>query len=108
MPRFARVRLPSAPTLRDVADALEGLQDNVEAAVQPSLAHPLIEGHILAAVAIATGGTDIAHLLQRPWSGWILTRKRGAGDVYEDTQTDPGRFLRLKSSSAVTVDLMVF
>lgn len=104
--RYAKVRVARPPTLAGIVDAIEGMQSAIDDATRPG---PLADGHILEEVDIATGGTDVAHLLQRACRGWFLTRKRGAGDVYEDsTQPDPSRFLRLKSSAAVTVDLMVF
>lgn len=107
--RFARTRIPRPPTLASIVDALEAIQDATDDATRPSLAHPLVDAHVLKEVAIATTNTDVAHLLQRAPQGWIITRKRGAGDVYEaTTQPDPTRFLRLVSSAAVTVDLMVF
>lgn len=57
-----------------------------------------------------SGVTTLPHTLGRTLSGWQIIRQRSPGLIWDnqDTNTDPGTYLVLKSTEAVVVDLLVF
>lgn len=87
---------------------LNRIQDNVDAAINPLLKLPLLDGIFLVDVTIKVTDTAIPHRLNRPFKGWVMTAKNAAGDIYEGTNTKPELFLVLKASSQVIVDLWIF
>lgn len=60
-------------------------------------------------VSIILGDTDVAHRLGRAYTGWRISRLRGAQTVYEaTTQPDNTKFLRLTGTGTATVDVEVW
>lgn len=70
--------------------------------------NPQLSSNNLTGIALKAGSNTIPHKLNRKLSGWTLTGKNGAADVYQTTGTQPELFLYLTSSADVTVDLSVF
>lgn len=96
---------PSAVHHNELAGDVKLLGDSLDA-----FPH-CVGGLYLKEVALTSGvDNEIAHTLGRKWVGWTLIRKRGAGDVYEQTSTtrDTSKFLVLRTSTTVTVDLLVW
>lgn len=87
------------------------LQTSWMAQLNPVLSAPLVNGRIIASVALTTGSNTIDHGLGRAPLGWLVIRQRDAYSEIYDTQDEnpiPSSTLLLNSSADVTVDLFVF
>jgi hypothetical protein len=85
------------------------LQGNVREFVN-QLNNVILGGSILQSVSIGTATTDVPHQLGRSFQGWHLVDIQGDARVWRDTTatSDTTKFLPLKASAAVTVNLWVF
>jgi hypothetical protein len=71
--------------------------------------NPLLDGRLIERVSITASAQNLAHGLNRPWRGWIITRRNGTASVYENsTQADNTKFITLVGSGSVTVDIYIF
>lgn len=70
--------------------------------------NPMLDGRILASIEIGITATDIVHGLNRPFRGWMITRRDSAADIYESAQLNMSQFITLIASSAATVDIYIF
>lgn len=91
-----------------VAD-LNKVQENVEAALTPIIACPLVNGLVLKNVELVSGQDNIvAHKLQRRPQGWFVVSPKQSATVWELTSALPASNLNLRCSANVTLDLWVF
>lgn len=86
------------------------LQQNILASVNPIIANPLSSGILLQKIELKTGLNTVNHKLDRPLTGWMITRQRGPAAIYDkqDTNNTPAVTLLLVSDANVSVDLYVF
>ena len=101
------------PFVRHISEdaGLEQVQNNLENTFRSIEACPLLDGHLLTEVSLASGDNDIDHKLGRAIKGWVVTRYREAtANVYEkiSANKNTGSLLKLNSSAATTVDIWVF
>lgn len=70
----------------------------------------VLDGILLTSVAIGTSTTSIPHKLRRKFQGWHLVDIQGDARVWRDATvtSDLDKFLPLKASASVTVNLWVF
>lgn len=78
--------------------------------LNPVINQPLNGGLIVKNVMIESTGSQVNHGLGRKPQGWFLVRKRGAGDVWDqqDTNTRPDLTLSLISSVTLKADIFIF
>lgn len=98
-PTFRPPRVGDPATAR----AMDGMDQALRGAVSG-----IASARQLKAVAVGTTDTPVAHGLGRPFTAWLVVRRTAAAQPFEGTQTDTSKFLVLQSSSAVTVDLLVW
>lgn len=90
---------------------LNRVQDNVATAINSLSIQPLVTGNLLPSVSLAVGSNTIYHNLGAPLQGWLVTRMRDTFSQIYDTQgtnPTPAKTLVLQSSTAITIDLVVF
>lgn len=91
---------------------LKFIQDNVDYALKSVAVQPMISGNIINDVAVSSTTKNVAHLLNRPWSGFFITKSVGDVNVYWDSVTDGNKrkesTIALKGSATATVDLYIF
>lgn len=80
------------------------------ATLNPVLANPLVNGLVLANIALTTGNNTINHELGRKLQGYLVTLKNANVTIYDSQQTNqyPDLYLVLISSGAAVVSLYVF
>ena len=102
--------LPKFKSFNSSNMEINRLQDNVADGFNPVLNSPILDSVIVKDVALIVGDNVVNHLLGRPPLGWIVIRKRAAGNFYDkqDTNTIPNRTIVINSDSAVTVDIYFF
>lgn len=93
-------------TIRTQNRELMTLQDNIRDVLQPISDALIVEGVLIGPVTIGTSPTTIPHTLNRMPLGWIPSRKKGLGDIFEISIN--ANNLTLQSSVAVTTFLWVF
>lgn len=86
------------------------MQNKWASILNPVIANPVNSNNILKNVKLGSGLNTIDHLLQRPLQGWIIVRQRGAATFYDqqDSNQSPQLTLKLNSSAAVSVDILVY
>jgi len=89
---------------------LNRLQDNVADGFNSVLTSVILDYNIVSKVALNVGDNIVDHKLGRAPIGWIVVRKRGAGNFYDkqDSNPTPTRNIVINSDSAVTVDIYFF
>ena len=89
---------------------LNRLQDNVADGFNSVLTSVILDYNIVSKVALKVGDNIVDHKLGRAPVGWIVVRKRGAGNFYDkqDSNPTPTRNIVINSDSAVTVDIYFF
>lgn len=89
---------------------LNMVQDNLVKSINPIAQNPIINGHILTSISLASGNNKVTHGLNRPLLGWYITRLRANETIYDtqDTNPNPSSNLQLVASGAVVVDIAVF
>lgn len=100
----------SLPIFQTEDQNLSLLQTRWAAQLNPILASLLSQGQLLRNVDLINGDTEVNHKLGRKLIGWVLTRVRGAAQIYDnqDTNSMSQLTLSLTSDADVTVDLWVF
>lgn len=102
--------LPKFKSFNSSNMEINRLQDNVADGFNPVLNSPILDSVIVSNVVLSVGDNVVNHKLGRPPLGWIIIRKRAAGNFYDkqDTNTIPNRTIVINSDSAVTVDFYFF
>lgn len=85
---------------------LQLIQDNVERAVAEAINSPLLNGRLVADVALNAGLTKWEHKLARTPRGYLVVDKNNTALIYTAAKDD--KFLTLNASVACTVTLWVF
>lgn len=100
----------SLPKFQSEDNAVNLMQSNWKADLDPLLRQPFSNGLIISNVPLTAGFNTIDHRLSRDLVGWIVTRQRGQATIYDlqDLNPLPAKTLQLMSSSGVNVDLFVF
>ena len=70
----------------------------------------LMGGNLLTNQGLVDGDNTINHKLGRNLVGWIITRQRSAGTIYDtqDTNPTPSMTLTLNCTGSPIVDIYVF
>lgn len=88
---------------------LNKVQENVEQALSPIIACPLVAGLLLKNISLLTGQDNIVpHKLARRPQGWFVVSPKQDARVWQVTADLPASNLNLRSSANVTLDLWVF
>ena len=89
---------------------LELMQTAWATELNPLLKNPINAGVLLKSITLAVGANTINHRLGRKLQGWMLTRQRASGSVYDtqDANKFPELTLQLQSSAVMVVDIYVF
>ncbi len=100
----------SLPILQTDNQELHMMQTRWASALDPMLACLLMQGRLVRNVDLINGVTEVNHKLGRKLIGWVLTRKPGSADIYDnqDTNSRPALTLSLTSDTDITVDIWVF
>lgn len=98
------------PVFQTTLRELSMLQTSWTSQLNPLLADPLIQGHLLQSVTLTSGSNTISHKLGRALVGWIPTRVRASATFFDtqDSNQQADLTLLLTSSANVVVDLYVF
>lgn len=98
------------PVFKSDDQSLTLLQSAWGSQLNPVLGNPLVNGTLLRNVALASGSNTVNHKLGRKLQGWVITRQRSSGSVYDtqDSNQHPDLTLTLQASAAMVVDLYVF
>lgn len=89
---------------------LNRVQDNLGTFLN-QLDRRLLSGLIVEGVALKSANTvEVAHRLGRAYQGWIILDQDGSAIIWRDagSASDKTRFLPLKSSANVNVNIWVF
>lgn len=125
--------MKAIPRVKTEDRAVDQLQSNIVPPLNALLTMPLLQGNLITtnpspavlpgvgtglsmtgiALTTAAAGNRINHGLGRNYVGWLITRKRGLGDVYEDVNVANGvpqyNFsILLRTSVNVIIDLYIF
>lgn len=86
------------------------MQNQWSSTLNPLLDNAINQGIFLPNIQLSSGDTVINHKLAHTLRGWIITRKRGPAEIYDNQATNPfpQLTLTLNSSADVNVDLYVF
>ena len=101
------ILMSALPLQQTNLQALSLLQTSWKAILDPVLANPVTNLHILKNVILTTGTNVINHGLQQNQQGWILTDIQGASVIYRNAPFNKTT-LSLSSSANVTVSIGVF
>lgn len=91
-------------------DKISRFQDECERTISSLQSVPFLTGRAIQNVTLASGANSVNHGLGRKLVGWVATRRRGTGTIYDtqDSNALADRTLTLVASAAETVDLWVF
>lgn len=103
-----RLLKPFFKTAIDSFEDVERLQDTIENVFNGITNSPILSGQLVESVDLDTTAIRVEHKLGRAALGYIIVRQNADATVYEETDTRPDLFLKLKSSSPVKVSLWVF
>lgn len=87
------------------------LQDNLEQALNPVLASPIIDGVLIRDICMTPGSSnEVLHRLGRKPIGYLITRKRQDSRIWDlqETNPSPQRTLSLACSHSCQVDVWIF
>ena len=89
---------------------LDQLETQWKSQLDPVLSNQLLQGQLLANIALANGTTIVNHKLGRKLIGWFIVGIDGAATVYDNQASNqtPQITLSLTSNAAVNVNLWVF
>lgn len=99
------------PIFQTKDQTLSLLQTKWASLLNPGLASPLLNGRIIASIALTSGDNTVDHGLGRPLVGWLVIRQYSAYAGLYDKQTtniSPELTLVLNAAGNTTVDLYVF
>jgi hypothetical protein len=91
-------------------DEMNRLMNNLDSALAPLFTNNFLDYSLVSNVVLAVGDNQVDHKLSRAPLGWVVTRKRGAGNFYDkqDTNTTPTKNYTINSDAVVTVDIYFF
>lgn len=91
------------------SDELSRLQDNIDSFGR-QFNKVISDGIILKDIELETTTVYVPHLLGRVYTGWQVIDLQGDARVWRDTTSteDTSKFIPLKASATVTVNLWVF
>jgi hypothetical protein len=100
----------SSTTIPAVVRAFNSLVTNLQQIFTSLLKKVQLDSSILQNIQLQAGMNIIPHTLGRTLSGWEIIRLRGPALIYDnqDTGAAPGTYLYLTSSTAVSVNILVF
>jgi hypothetical protein len=86
------------------------MQNQWSSMLNPLLDNAMTQGIFLYNVQLLAGNNQIDHKLGHILRGWVITRKRGPADIYDNQATNPfpQLTLTLNSSTSCNVDIYVF
>lgn len=84
------------------------MQNQWTSQLNPLLDNALTQGIFLSNVQLFAGDNSIDHKLGHILRGWIITRKRGPGDIYDKQAANPMPSLRLNLNASVDVNVDVY
>lgn len=89
---------------------LSKVQNNVEVALQPLIASPIINGNLLTKVELTIGTTEVDHKLGRDLRGWIVVGQSDLASIWDSQATNvrSARTLILNSDADTVISLWVF
>lgn len=92
------------------SDESNRVQDNVETALRPILASPIVNGVLLTGVTLANGVTTVEHKLGRTLRGWIIVGQNANASIWDSQAGNnlAARTLILNSNAIVTVNIWCF
>ena|SRR6267154_239229 len=77
--------------------------------LDPVLANPILNGHLISQIKLINGSTTIDHLLGRRMVGWFLTDIDGVGTVYRAASLPfNDKTFILVSNASMNVSIWVF
>ncbi len=85
-------------------------QKNTEESFKEIFLKEILNGQILQDIALTTSFQNIPHLLQRPLVGYLVIMRDANSVVFDDeaNNTMKDKFVRLRGSANVNVNLWVF
>lgn len=93
-------------------DDLSGkIQNNIEAALNPIIDSPIIDGVLIKDICLTPlKATYIKHRLGRPPLGYIVIRKRADSRIWDiqDFNPNPSRTFAISCSHDVQIDIWLF
>jgi hypothetical protein len=97
-------------TLLSLIRGYNSLISNLQQIFTALLNKVQLDSVILNKVSLSVGQNVIPHTLGRTLTGWELIRQRGQASIWDsqDNNPNPGNYLLLMSSAAVSVDILVF
>lgn len=88
---------------------LNKVQENIQAAVDPIIMCPLVNGVLLVNIRVLTGQANmVPHKLGRRPRGWFVVSPKQDVRVWEEFSELPSSMLKLQSSANATINLWVF
>jgi len=92
-------------------ESVNVLQNSLENSFRSIESCPLLDGHLLEGLTIATGVNTIEHKLERPIRGWIVTRCNAGlylPSTHQEDNAHNDKTLVIQFSQAATADIWVF
>lgn len=93
------------------AFTLEGVQNNVQEALDRLQDFPIVFGVLKEGVTLNEFVKNLEHGLGRRPRGWIVVKRNNSGDVWTPpglTNPDPKRYLQLRAEKNMTVSIWIF
>lgn len=88
---------------------LNKVQENVQQAVEPLIACPLVGGQMLQNVRVLSGQANmVPHKLGRKPRGWFVVSPKQEVSVWEEFSELPSSMLKLQASATATINIWVF
>lgn len=88
---------------------LQKFQSNVSEFARDVVSHPLSGAKLLENVSLVSATTnEVLHTLNRPISGYLITRKSANANVWDTASADERKSIILNCSANVVVSLLVF
>ena len=92
-------------------NALSQVLQRIKLILEQVTGKTLLDGYLLESKALSTGvSNSITHKLGREPRGYIITQKSVDCRIWDDqlTNTDKDKFLKLRTSANVTVNIWIF
>jgi hypothetical protein len=106
--QFKKLNLVS---VEDTSKIVSKIQENIDSAVAPIQNISILNGVLLKSISLLSSQDNLVeHKLNREPIGFIVVRKRSQSTVWDDNDNNnmKNKFLLLKCSSDVVVDLWIF
>lgn len=98
------------PIFQTQVRELSQMQTQWASQLNPVVASPIVLGHQLKNVELASGSNVVNHGLGKTLTGWFIVRQRSAATMYDtqDSNQMPQLTLNLTASAPVSIDLWVY